>query len=225
MFCMIQCRPPNGKLPLDSLVKNMWAATQRSQRLSIMIGKVKFVLSAPRLCKKGSKKSLRTRAGRKQSGKSNIYFTHSIHQPSSRFKLHLRPRSASSSDVTTKIPALPLDKTVVDLFADFMKYLYDCTRTYIQETHASGTSIWTSAEKNGDIDFILTHPNGWEGAQQARMRSAAVQAGLVPDTVAGRARIHFVTEGEASLHFCIQSGLTTTAMEVSWQFHVSLARD
>ena len=46
------------------------------------------------------------------------------------------------------------------------------------------------------------------------MREAAVQAGLVPDSMAGRARVHFVTEGEASLHFCIQSGLTSETIEV-----------
>ncbi|KAI0668088.1 hypothetical protein C8Q78DRAFT_1048352 [Trametes maxima] len=40
------------------------------------------------------------------------------------------------------------------------------------------------------------------------MRQAAVMAGLVPDTPAGHARVHFVTEGEASLNFCIRNGLT-----------------
>ena len=46
------------------------------------------------------------------------------------------------------------------------------------------------------------------------LREAAVLAGLVPDSMAGRARVHFVTEGEASLHFCIQSGLTSETIEV-----------
>ena len=52
-------------------------------------------------------------------------------------------------------------------------------------------------------------------SQQAQMRQAAIRAGLVPDTDAGRARVCFVTEGEASLHLCIQRGLTTPAMEVN----------
>ncbi|KAF8058639.1 hypothetical protein FPV67DRAFT_511804 [Lyophyllum atratum] len=127
------------------------------------------------------------------------------------FKLHLRPTSNSSSSVTQKIPPLPKHKTVLDIFADFLNYLFTCARTYIQETHANGADLWASFEKQ--IEFVLTHPNGWEGAQQAQMRNAAVRAGMIPDTKRGRSRVHFVTEGEASLHFCIQSGLTTEAMK------------
>lgn len=115
-------------------------------------------------------------------------------------------------NVTHKIPPLPRGKSVVDLFADFMHYLHDCAKTYILDTHASGASLWTSVEQH--IEYVLTHPNGWEGAQQEQMRKAAILAGLVPNTTEGRARIQFVTEGEASLHFCIQNGLTTQAMKV-----------
>ncbi|KAG5644296.1 hypothetical protein DXG03_008714 [Asterophora parasitica] len=129
------------------------------------------------------------------------------------FKLHLRPTSDESASITHKIPPLPRNKTVLNVFADFLNYLHECARTYIHETHANGADLWTSLE-NG-IEFVLTHPNGWEGAQQATMRSAAVRAGLVPDTREGRSRVHFATEGEASLHFCIQIGLTIEAMKVS----------
>jgi hypothetical protein len=41
------------------------------------------------------------------------------------------------------------------------------------------------------------------------MRKAAVLARLIPDTTAGHARLSFVTEGEASLHFAVQNGLPT----------------
>jgi hypothetical protein len=113
------------------------------------------------------------------------------------------------------IPPLPQEKSVVDLFADFVRYLYQCTKIYIQDTHVSGETLWASVEHR--IEYVLSHPNGWEGTQQEQMRKAAILAGLVPDTVEGRARIQFVTEGEASLHFCIQNGLTTQAMKV---FHL-----
>jgi hypothetical protein len=66
-----------------------------------------------------------------------------------------------------------------------------------------------------DIDFVISHPNGWEGYQQTQMREAVVKAGFVPDTREGHARVNFVTEGEASLHFSIRNGLPTGAMEVS----------
>jgi hypothetical protein len=66
------------------------------------------------------------------------------------------------------------------------------------------------------IDFVLSHPNGWEGTQQSEMRRAAVLANLIPDTTAGHARLSFVTEGEASLHFSIQNGLPAGAIKVGW---------
>ena len=66
-----------------------------------------------------------------------------------------------------------------------------------------------------DMDFVLSHPNGWEGTQQNEMRRAAVLAGLVPDNPSGHSCLSFVTEGEASLHFSVQNGLPAGAMKVS----------
>ena len=86
-----------------------------------------------------------------------------------------------------------------------LAYLIDCAKVYIRETHPGGANLWSSVGQN--VDFVLTHPNGWEGRQQALMRLAAVQAKLIPDTDAGKARVTFVSEGEASLHFCLNKGL------------------
>ena len=46
------------------------------------------------------------------------------------------------------------------------------------------------------------------------MRRAAVYGGLIPDTDEGRVRIRFVTEGEASLHACVQNGLAADVLSV-----------
>ncbi|CAA7263111.1 unnamed protein product [Cyclocybe aegerita] len=81
----------------------------------------------------------------------------------------------------------------------------------VRYTHANGTRLWSSVEDS--IDFVLSHPNGWEGAEQNQIRKAAVLAGLIPDNPSGHARITFVTEGEASLHFAIQQGVLVEAME------------
>lgn len=129
-----------------------------------------------------------------------------------RFKLHLRPNTAATWEITQKLPPLPPKKPAVEILADFLRYMYTCARNYIEETHANGPALWTSVED--DIQFILTHPNGWEGIQQTQMREAAVKAGVVPDTSAGRSRISFVSEGEASLHFCIKHGLPVQATQV-----------
>ena len=65
-----------------------------------------------------------------------------------------------------------------------------------------------------DLYFVLSHPNGWEGREQSQMRRAAVKAGLTSDNPSGHSRISFVTEGEASLHFAIENGILSQAMEV-----------
>ena len=114
--------------------------------------------------------------------------------------------------MTSEIPPLPLNKTVVEVFADFLRYLLECASSYIQDTHANGPDLWSSVQDQ--IDFVLSHPNGWEGTQQNEMRRAAVLAELIPDTTAGHTRLSFVTEGEASLHFSIQNGLPAGAMKV-----------
>ena len=130
-----------------------------------------------------------------------------------RFKLHLRPEHLDSDEINKRdLPPLPRGKTVLQVFADFLKYMFECARKYISDAHASGESLWNSVQDQ--IDFVLTHPNGWEGLQQGKMRQAAIMAGLVPDTPAGHARVHFVTEGEASLHFCVKSELTSESIQV-----------
>lgn len=128
--------------------------------------------------------------------------------------MHLAPESARSAELKTTIPPLPPNKTITDVFADFMKYLLQCAKLYITRSHPSGESFWPSVER--DIIYILTHPNGWGGAQQTQMRTAAIKAGLVANESAGQERIHFVTEGEASLHFCIHNGLSSYASEVEY---------
>ncbi|KIM37736.1 hypothetical protein M413DRAFT_13173 [Hebeloma cylindrosporum] len=124
------------------------------------------------------------------------------------FKFHLR--SKYGDDITEKIPPLPLNKTVVDVFSDFLRYLWECAKAYIQDVHANGPDLWESVEKN--TQFVLSHPNGWEGPEQSQMRRAIVNAGLVPDTTGGHSRVSFVTEGEASLHFAVNSGVFTRAL-------------
>ncbi|KAH6897540.1 hypothetical protein BKA70DRAFT_751100 [Coprinopsis sp. MPI-PUGE-AT-0042] len=127
------------------------------------------------------------------------------------FKLHIRPKSGASTHVTSNIPPLPLTKTVVQVLSDFLQYLFKCARSYIQDTHANGRDLWDSVES--EIDYVISHPNGWEGYQQSQIREAIVLARLIPDTVAGHERVSFVTEGEASLHFSIDNGLPAGAMQ------------
>jgi hypothetical protein len=150
-----------------------------------------------------------------------------FHLSFKRFKLHLRSKVGAGRGVGSELPSLPLNKTVVEVFGDFLRYLLECASSYIQDTHANGPDLWNSVKSH--IDFVLSHPNGWEGTQQSEMRRAAVLAGLVPDNASGHARLSFVTEGEASLHFSVQNGLPDGAMKVCRQMrskylHIHVAR-
>jgi hypothetical protein len=130
-----------------------------------------------------------------------------------RFKLHLQPKEIAATSGFSPRP-LPPNKTIVDVFADFYRYLVDCAKTYIQDTH--GVLLWDSVQQ--DIKYIIAHPNGWEGPQQTLLRNAAVQAGLIKDTYADHGRLDFITEGEASLNYCITEGLLTDRMKVRFPF-------
>jgi hypothetical protein len=136
--------------------------------------------------------------------------------PISRWKLLLSPKDLIKDMQMLSHPKLPKGKSIVDVFADFMGYLYRCAKTYIIDALPSGGVLWDSVGSN--IKFILTHPNGWEGAQQSMMRRAAVLAGLVPDTQDGHSRIAFVTEGEASFNYCATNGLSVDAFRASAHF-------
>ncbi|EPQ55253.1 hypothetical protein GLOTRDRAFT_129538 [Gloeophyllum trabeum ATCC 11539] len=128
------------------------------------------------------------------------------------FKLHLRPKEMNAAHITDySIPPLPANKTVMDVFADFLSYLFKCAKDYISTAHGAGETLLESLE--GSIHFVMGHPNGWGGLQQQKMRKAAVQAGLVKNMDAACDRIQFVTEGEASLHYCLENGLSAEKMK------------
>jgi hypothetical protein len=131
------------------------------------------------------------------------------------WKLHLRAKHLPSSHIRDDdIEPLPQGKSAVEVLADFMRYLFQCARTYIQESHLN---FWGSVENS--IEFVLTHPNGWEGQQQQQIRRAVELAGLI-SSKEEQSHVHLLTEGEASLHFCVTNViasniLSTTPMDVS----------
>jgi hypothetical protein len=88
--------------------------------------------------------------------------------PHDRFKLRLRPRSMKLDLNGMRLSRLPQGKSATQVFGDFLSYLYLCTRSFIRDTHANGTALWAAVEK--DVQFVLCHPNGWQGSEQAKIR-------------------------------------------------------
>ncbi|TFY65080.1 hypothetical protein EVJ58_g2217 [Rhodofomes roseus] len=127
------------------------------------------------------------------------------------FKLHLRPPSILPGAV---LPPIDVNKPVIEILADYLAYVFTCATEFISETNPIGRQILNS---NTPIDFVLSHPNGWSGPQQNKMRRAAVLAKLVPDNSEGASRLQFVTEGEASLQFCIATGLGDDVIQVRYE--------
>jgi hypothetical protein len=108
--------------------------------------------------------------------------------------------TAPSATMKDQMSTLPKGKTIIDVFADFMGYLFDSTKVLFKASEPNGDLRWDSISNS--IELVLTHPNGWGGPQQTQLRTAAIKAGIVRDSPAGRSSVHFVTEGEASFNFC-----------------------
>ena len=113
---------------------------------------------------------------------------------------------------------LPRGKSIQDIFADFIRYLFDSVKTFIEECEPLGEELWESVESN--IDLVLSHPNGWEGREQEILRKSVVQAKVFTEEEA-LSRVSFVTEGEATFNFCVtntRSGELLKVVDFSFNF-------
>ena len=138
-----------------------------------------------------------------------------------RWKLLLGPTEPPQALKDQMSKDLPKGKTIVDVFSDFMRYLFDSTKTLFISSNEIGEHQWNSV--SDQVELVLTHPNGWGGPQQSQLRTAAIRAGIIPDTTQGHSRVHFVTEGEASFNFCATQTPSGESLKV-WVFLASFFR-
>ena len=108
-------------------------------------------------------------------------------------------------------PLLP-GLSIIQLMADFIRYMFKCTEEYFTDSEPIVRKHWD--ELKTDIHFVFGHPNGGGGAHQEQMREAAIR-GLDLKTLEDHSRIHFVTEGEASMLYCVHHGWVASLNEVS----------
>ncbi|PPQ99000.1 hypothetical protein CVT24_003482 [Panaeolus cyanescens] len=106
------------------------------------------------------------------------------------FKIHFRARN-EARNIGKKVPPPPFRKSIIDVFADFLRYVFQCATSYIRNTYHHGAALWDSLKH--DIHFIISHPNSWEDREHELMRKAVVM-------------------GEASLHFAINNDLPSNAL-------------
>jgi len=114
------------------------------------------------------------------------------------FKLHLHPDDLAAKH-GLELEPLPNGVPLTQIYVDFLKYLLMHTQTYFQDHILDGKTIWQTYKPT--LEVVIAHPNGWGIKEQSFLRSAVVAAGFSTPSDAGT-RVHFVTEAEASVHFC-----------------------
>ncbi|KAG8831627.1 hypothetical protein FRC17_002854 [Serendipita sp. 399] len=120
------------------------------------------------------------------------------------FKLRLHPESMrlEQSYGLNKLetPELPLGVSLLQVYADFIRYIYGMTKEFFTTNTPNGRHIWSRVEDR--ISIVFCTPNGWDMFENAFIKDAAIKAGIVDPNTARR-RLRFVTEGEASVHFAL----------------------
>jgi hypothetical protein len=125
--------------------------------------------------------------------------------------------SSSNSSSGFEIPGLPTVITLRKVYSDFIKYLYNHTRNFFIDSTPNGENIWTRLQSKSII--IFCHPNGWDVSQQSFLSQSAIEAGVIPKEN-GSARLEFVTEGEASVHYAVANSRSLSWLEPNRMFVV-----
>lgn len=113
---------------------------------------------------------------------------------SSRIRKRMRPNPNAS------YIALPPGVSLRQVYADFLGYLLQHTKSFFEDRILDGKQIWMRYQPK--MEVVIAHPNGWGIREQTFLREAAVEAGFA-DRASAPTKIRFVTEAEASVHFCI----------------------
>ncbi|KAG8793238.1 hypothetical protein FRC12_003455 [Ceratobasidium sp. 428] len=120
------------------------------------------------------------------------------------FKLHLHPKTMQQKynlNVQQRLAvALPDGIPLEKIYADFMSYLVQHAQAYFESRILEGPKIWS--ELCDDMTIVLAHPNGWTIKEQNFLRKVAITAKYTTGAKA-HTQIHFVSEAEASMHFCM----------------------
>jgi hypothetical protein len=102
--------------------------------------------------------------------------------------------------------------TLSQIYSDFLGYLLKHTKIFFEDRVLDGKQIW--ARYSPTMEVVIAHPNGWGIREQTFLRSAAVAAGF-SNTEQALGKIRFLTEAEASVHFCIHNTNLGNVLKVS----------
>ncbi|KAJ1308205.1 hypothetical protein OPQ81_003920 [Rhizoctonia solani] len=125
------------------------------------------------------------------------------------FKLHLQPKNLRKADM--KLDPLPRGIPLAQIYSDFMGYLLKHTRAFVETRMPHGKQTWEKYKPT--IEVVIAHPNGWGTPEHDFLRKAAIDCGFVGADNASR-QVQFVTEAEASVHYCIHHSSFSNKLEV-----------
>lgn len=93
--------------------------------------------------------------------------------------------------------ALPPGVPLATIYTDFLRYLLQNAQSYFEDHIIDGRSVWKKCGSN--ILVVLAHPNGWATREQHFLKQALKNVGGIYQNC----EVNFVTEAEASVHFCM----------------------
>ncbi|KAH7334181.1 hypothetical protein B0J17DRAFT_578203 [Rhizoctonia solani] len=94
------------------------------------------------------------------------------------------------------IEGLPL----LTIYIDFLRYIFEHIKDYFPYRALNEPTVWESCHR--DMTITPIHPNGWGFKEQSILRQAVIDAGYV-SSVQANSNVVFVSEAEASTHFCL----------------------
>lgn len=103
---------------------------------------------------------------------------------------------------------MPFGVSLAKIYVDFMGYLLRHTKTFFEDRVVGGPRVWETCSPT--MMVVLTHPNGWSIREQNFMRQALRKVGPEYEGC----QVAFVTEGEASVHFCMFHSNMDSALNV-----------
>ncbi|CUA78451.1 hypothetical protein RSOLAG22IIIB_07089 [Rhizoctonia solani] len=122
------------------------------------------------------------------------------------FKLHLQPEELRKPDM--KLEPLPPGITLTQIYSDYFGYLLKATKACVEKRIPLGKEIWEKYKST--MEVVIAHPNGWDTPEQDFLRKAVIDCGFVDL----HGRVQFVTEAEASIHFCIHHSNLSSKLQV-----------
>lgn len=119
------------------------------------------------------------------------------------------PTSSRNSYSLLSYVALPPNVSLATIYTDFLSYLLQHTQSYLEDRIIDGPAIWRKYSPG--MLIILAHPNGWATREQHFLKKVLRNVGpLYKDC-----QVTFVTEGEASVHFCMFYSSMSSSLQVS----------